>query len=604
MFTRCRRVLSILMSAALVLSLTLGVPLSANAAEAETFEIKIVHTNDIHARVQEDASSGIIGVERLKTIIDSYTAGADMDLVLDSGDLFHGQSIATLVQGESIARLVKACGYDAMTAGNHDWSYGKDRLAELADIAELTMLTGNVVSDDGSLFMGASGYVEGVEKNGQTIEVGVFGVIDPSLYKSTAPANVEGLTFTDPVEYARKAAADLRDWGCDIVIALSHTYDPAELAASVDGVDVWLAGHEHMDIDTTVTTPNGSTAYVFENGYYLYMAGLIDLECDVDANGDVTAIRCEKTSYFYDDAAKYEKNAEVSALLSDIIAEQSVILDEVIGTSSADLDGVWEHLRIGETNLGKAVASAYLLETGADVAFENAGGIRASIAAGDVTYGDVISVSPYGNYIITKQITGKELAQILEISIEIQLQSIAANDSGDYDAWPQGSGSYLQTAGVTVEYNPTLENGSRIISVLVGGEKLDENKLYTIATNNYVASSSYYTQLANAPATGEFSSCDEALIKFFKQNVDVIDKAVSAVGMIAVDKTAPEEPAGSTPSAAGNGSSNPSVTPSKEYQPAPKTGDSARPVACIVVLAVSGAAVLLLSGKRKNAGIK
>ena len=68
-----------------------------------------------------------------------------MDLVLDSGDMFHGQSIATLVQGESIAQLVKACGYDAMTAGNHDWNYGKDRLKELTALADIEMLANGIL---------------------------------------------------------------------------------------------------------------------------------------------------------------------------------------------------------------------------------------------------------------------------------------------------------------------------------------------------------------------------------------------------------------------------------------------------------------------------
>ena len=141
---------------ALLLSVILAgvpdVPTFATQGETTDFCIKIVHTNDIHARVEENAKSGIIGMSKLKTAIDNYTNDGDMDLVVDSGDLFHGQSIATLVQGESIAKLVKACGYDAMTAGNHDWNYGKDKLKELAGLSGLEMLTGNVVDKEGQPF--------------------------------------------------------------------------------------------------------------------------------------------------------------------------------------------------------------------------------------------------------------------------------------------------------------------------------------------------------------------------------------------------------------------------------------------------------------------
>ena len=531
-----KKISSLLVSLIMLLSITLVMPFSASAAETTDFTIKIVHTNDIHARVVENEKGGIIGMERLAGIIDESRKGADISLVADSGDMFHGQSIATLVRGESIARLMKECGYDAMTAGNHDWSYGKDRLLELVEMSGADLLCGNVIDENGNPFFGYDYIMHEAENDGKTLTVGVFGLIDPAVYSSTAPSNVAGLTFTDPVEYADKTAKALKEEGCDVVIALAHTYKPEELAKHVDGVDLWLCGHEHIDINTTVTTPNGSTAIVIENGYYLYQVGLIELNVAMDESGEVANIDYNRTALDYEKASAYEKDADVTAVLDEINKEQSVILNKVVGSSPAELDGVWEDLRIDETNLGRAVTAAYLKATGADVAFENAGGIRASVKAGEITYGDIISVSPYGNYIVTKQVTGKQLKEILETSIDIQLQCISANDSGIYDAWPKSSGSYLQTGGMTVEYNPSLEAGKRVVSVKVGDKPLDENKLYTVATNNFVAVSSYYPQLAEAEETGEFCACDEALIEFFKQDSAVIEQAVTKQGMIKTDK--------------------------------------------------------------------
>lgn len=533
-----KKISALLVSLFVLMSISLVLPFTASAAETTDFTIKIVHTNDIHARVIENADGKIIGMERLGGIIDDNRKDADLSLVLDSGDMFHGQSIATLVQGESIARLMKECGYDAMTAGNHDWSYGKDRLKELVEMSGAEMLCGNVVDENGNPFFGNYCIMQEAEKDGKTLTVGVFGLIDPAVYSSTAPSNVAGLTFTDPVEYANKTAKALKDKGCDVVIALSHTYKPEELAKQVDGVDLWLCGHEHIDINTTVTTPNGSTAIVIENGYYLYQVGLIELNVAMNESGEITSIDYNRTALDYESASKYEKNADVTAVLDEINKEQSVILNKVVGSSPAELDGVWEHLRIDETNLGRAVTAAYLKATGADVAFENAGGIRASVNAGEITYGDIIGVSPYGNYIVTKQVTGQQLKEILETSIDIQLQCIAANDSGIYDAWPKSSGSYLQTGGMTVEYNPSLEAGKRVVSVKVGDKPLDESKLYTVATNNFVAVSKYYPQLAEAEETGEFCACDEALIEFFKQDSAAIEQAVNKQGMIKTSKTA------------------------------------------------------------------
>ncbi|MCI7691335.1 MAG: bifunctional metallophosphatase/5'-nucleotidase [Oscillospiraceae bacterium] len=528
-----KKLTSFFTAVTVLIGLNLSMPITAGADDSADFQIRIVHTNDIHARVIENEKSSIIGVERLGDIIDKYTDGADIGLVLDSGDTFHGQSVATLVQGSSIAELMQSCGYDAMTAGNHDWSYGKDRLKELADIAETKMLTGNVVDENGKPFFRDEFYTEEITKDDKTLKVGVFGVIDPKIYSSTAPSNVEGLTFTDPVEFANKAAKALKDKGCDVVIALSHTYDPAGLAAQVDGVDLWLCGHEHIGLDTTVTTPDGSTAYVVENGYYLYQVGLIELNCALDENGELISLSFNRNALGYKEAAEYEKKAEVTALLDKINSEQSVILNKTVGSSPAELDGVWEHLRIDETNLGRAVTAAYLKATGADVAFENAGGIRASVKKGEVTYGDIIGVSPYGNYIVTKKVTGKQLKEILETSLDIQMQCIEAYERGDNDAWPQSSGSYLQTGGMTVVYDPAQEYGSRVISVEVGESPLDEDRLYTVATNNYAATSKYYPQLAEAEEVGEFCACDEALIEFFKQDSSVIEAAVNRQGMTA-----------------------------------------------------------------------
>lgn len=521
------KLVSVILSAFLVFS-ALSAAVSAAETEYDDFNIRLVHTNDIHARVQEDSKSGIIGMPKLGSIINDFTSDADMDLVLDSGDLFHGQPIATLVRGESVAQLVRACGYDAMTVGNHDWSYDKDRLKKLCNIADLTMLTGNVISDDsGSKFFDEEFYTESITVDGKELKVGVFGVVDPKIKSSTTPSNVEGLTFIDSVKYANEAATNLKQQNCDIIIALTHTYFPDELASQVNGVDLWLAGHEHIQMDKIVTTPNGKQTRVIESGYYLYGASLLTLTGSLDKNGDVVNLHIDNETVDYRKAANYSDNEEVAAVLSDILAEQQVKLGEVVGSTPEYLDGIWEDLRIDETNLGRAVTDSYLLATGADVAFENAGGIRASVNAGDVTYSDILGVSPYGNYIVTKQITGKELKEIFEISLEIQMQCREANDSGIYDAWPQSSGSYLQAGGAEVYYDCKEKEGSRVSLIKVGGEDLEEDRLYTVASNNYVVVSEYYPQLAGAEETGEYCACEEALIAYFSQDVDEISKSIN-----------------------------------------------------------------------------
>ena len=585
-----------------------------NASGSTVFDVKIVHTNDIHARVEEDDYNQVIGMDRLSGIAQTFTEGADGSLMLDSGDTFHGQPIATLVKGESVAKLMKACGYDAMTTGNHDWSYGKDRLKELGGIANVKILSGNIKNADGTSFFDTDALVKEITKNGKTLKIGVFGVSDPEMKNKTTPSNVEGLDFQDAVSYAKKEAAALKAEGCDVVIALSHTLDPKNVAAQVDGVDLWLCGHEHIELSEAVTTPDGSKTYVSESGHYLNSVGLIDLNCIMDEDGSVH-VDYEKTSVDYEAAQNYPKDDSVTAVLDTIKAENETELNRVIGTSPVELDGVWEHIRIGQTNLGNVITDAYLLATGADIAFENAGGIRASIAAGTVTYGDVINVSPYGNYVVTKKLTGAQIKEMLETSLTIQKNCIVANDSGEWDAWPNDSGSYLQVGGITVSFDPAQPAGERVLSVQKDGQELDDTKEYTVAVNNYLAGSDSYPQLADAAEIGEYSCCEELLIRFFEQGSDAVTASAAKQNMIQTTKeieepgqspvpvtpSVPKQPSKEQPEAAKTEVKKEQVSGTKTSVKSPKTADSNELFCWMILLLFSGGAgsICLVQGNKR-----
>ena len=600
------KVTVLLLTFGIVFGLFGAMPVQAqdgNASGSTIFDVKIVHTNDIHARVEEDDYNQVIGMDRLSGIAQAFTEGADGSLMLDSGDTFHGQPIATIVKGESVAKLMKACGYDAMTTGNHDWSYGKERLKELGGIANVKILSGNIKNTDGTSFFDTDALVKEITKNGKTLKIGVFGVSDPEMKNKTTPSNVEGLDFQDAVDYAKREAATLKAEGCDVVIALSHTLDPKNVAAQVDDVDLWLCGHEHIELSESVTTPDGSKTYVSESGHYLNSVGLINLNCTMDEDGSVH-VDYEKTSVDYEEAQNYPKDASVTAVLDTIKAENETALNRVIGTSPVELDGVWEHIRIGQTNLGNVITDAYLLATGADIAFENAGGIRASIAAGTVTYGDVINVSPYGNYVVTKKLTGAQIKEMLESSLTIQKNCIVANDSGEWDAWPNDSGSYLQVGGIIVRFDPAQPAGARVLSVQKDGQELDDTKEYTVAVNNYLAGSDSYPQLANAAEIGEYSCCEELLIQFFEQGSDAVTASAAKQNMIQTTKetvkpeqpsvpvtpSVPEQPSKEQPEAVKTEVKKEQASGTKTSVKSPKTADSNELFCWMILLLLSGGA--------------
>lgn len=611
------KVTVLLLTFGIVFGLFGAMPVQAqdgNTSGSTIFDVKIVHTNDIHARVEEDDYNQVIGMDRLSGIAQTFTEGADGSLMLDSGDTFHGQPIATIVKGESVAKLMKACGYDAMTTGNHDWSYGKERLKELGGIANVKILSDNIKNADGTSFFDTDELVKEITKNGKTLKIGVFGVSDPEMKNKTTPSNVEGLDFQDAVAYAKREVATLKAEGCDVVIALSHTLDPKNVAAQVDGVDLWLCGHEHIELSESVTTPDGSKTYVSESGHYLNSVGLIDLNCTMDEDGSVH-VDYEKTSVDYEAAQNYPKDASVTDVLDTIKAENETALNRVIGTSPVELDGVWEHIRIGQTNLGNVITDAYLLATGADIAFENAGGIRASIAAGTVTYGDVINVSPYGNYVVTKKLTGAQIKEMLESSLTIQKNCIVANDSGEWDAWPNDSGSYLQVGGITVRFDPAQPAGERVISVQKDGQELDDTKEYTVAVNNYLAGSDSYPQLADAAEVGEYSCCEELLIQFFEQGSDAVTASAAKQNMIQTTKeteepeqpsvpvtpSVPEQPSKEQPEVAKTEMKKEQASGTKTSVKSPKTADSNELFCWMILLLLSGGAgsICLVQGNKR-----
>lgn len=353
-------------------------------------------------------------------------------------------------------------------------------------------------------------------------------MIDPAIYNATAPQNVEGLSFTDMAEYANQAAEELKNQGCQIVVGMAHCIDPKGLASSVNGVNLWIAGHEHDTINEMVTSPDGSFVLVVETGYHLWNFGNVEISCTLDGAGTLTKIVMQEYLVDYETGAALSPNPQAQSAIENIEEQQESVLSQTVGYTPEELDGVWEHLRIGETTVGRAVTDAYLLTTGADIAFENAGGIRASIPKGGVTYQNVLDVSPYGNYIVTKELTGKEILEILETSLEIMKENRAANEKDDYNGWPANSGSMLQVGGMEIRYNMSLDKGNRIISALVKGEAIQEDKAYLAAMNNYLPNDTEnYPQLSQKANVHEYGACEDALAEYLCQSEDVILEGLS-----------------------------------------------------------------------------
>lgn len=349
-----------------------------------------------------------------------------------------------------------------------------------------------------------------------SVKVGVFGLISPDIYSSTAPENVKDVRFDDAVEAAKKTVSKLKnDEKCDVIIALTHIgmtekegmLSSRDIAKAVPEINVIIDGHTHAQYDEVV----GNTL-IAQTGAYFSNAGIVKIFYEPDSRKIVNTVGRVISPA---DAEAYESNWEVSKIIEDIEARQKPVLNQVVGKTDVPLEGSAIKTYTEETNLGRVITSAYLETTGADIAFENCGGIRASIAAGDITKGSVIGVSPFGNYLVTKKITGADLKSILEKSLEMGANNLKAYQEGKHE-WPaNGGGSYLQIGGMKVAYDPARSLDNRLVSVDIGGAPLDLDSTYTVVTNQFVASNaSKYPELAVKPELNQYGASEEAVMRY------------------------------------------------------------------------------------------
>jgi 5'-nucleotidase len=464
------------------------------AAEEEVL-ISIVHTNDTHARVEAGSYDGM-GLDKVATIVNNVKAANPNTLVLDAGDALHGQTIATLVEGESIIKIFNEIGYDAMTAGNHDFNYGKERLLELADMANFPILGANVYKANYENFL-----PEYVIKEVGGVKVGIFGLATPETKFKSHPKNTEGLEFFDSVIIGKLMVAKLQD-EADVIVALSHlgldqsSTERSDLIAEyVDGIDLIVDGHSHTVLEEGMMV--GDTMIV-QAGEYDKNVGRVDI---LVKNGKVSSMTAKLITK--EEGEALEADPGVVAIVEEIKEANDLITEEIIGSTEIKLEGAREFVRTGETNLGNLITDSMVEFTGADVALTNGGGIRDSIQIGDITVGDVITVLPFGNYVVTIDVTGAELVEALEHGLQ---------------AYPETLGAFPHIAGMNVVFDPSQEVGSRVVEVTVDGEELDMEATYSLATNDFLAAGGDdYTMFGGKELTALYPGLDEILIEYIKE---------------------------------------------------------------------------------------
>ena len=466
------------------LTATAALALTSGMAAAE-YNLTILHTNDFHARFEpiskydgpcgaEDNTAGECfgGSARLMTAIAEARERAGNSILVDGGDQFQGTLFYTQYKGTLAAEMMNQMGYDAMTVGNHEFDDGPEVLRGFMDAVEFPVLMSNADVSGEPLLADKLAKSTVIEKGGE--KIGLIGLTPEDTHELASPG--DNVTFSDPVAAVQGEVDLLIAKGVNKIIVLSHSGYGVDqkVAAETTGVDVIVGGHTNTLLSNTderaegpYPTMVGETAIVQA---YAYGKFLGELNVTFDDEGNITKAEGEPLIM---DAAVTEDQPTV-----DRIAEAAKPLEEirnrVVAETAEAIDGERGNCRAQECSMGNLVADAMLdrvKDQGIDVAIANSGGLRASIDAGEVTMGEVLTVLPFQNTLSTFQVTGAQLIEALENGVSQHEEQ---------------AGRFPQVAGMSFAFDPKAEAGSRISDVMVAGEPIDLEKTYGAVSNNYV----------------------------------------------------------------------------------------------------------------------
>lgn len=493
----------------------------SDGAMTGEFNFTIMHTNDMHGRMQYVEGKSV-GLAKLKTYKDTIKP----TLMLDAGDALQGLAISNFTKGEGMAKAMSLVPYDGVGVGNHEFDFGYEQA--MAYKKQLPMISANVIKDGKSAF---DAY-KIIEKDGK--KFGVIGLTTPETAFKTHPNNVKGLTFEDPIPVAKKLIDDLKE-KVDAFTIISHLgVDPTtpenwrgdtlaqELSTTYPSEKIIiLDGHSHTALAGGKQFGNVLLA---QTGNYLNNVGLITVS--YKDNQPTFEAKLVPATEFKD----ITENTEIKAIVLENEKQFDHVMSEVvIKDNPVYLEGDGAYGRTRETNLGDLIADALYNygQTGfkggpSDLAVINGGGIRTSVNKGKVTKGDLLAVLPFGNSIAQIDVTGKQLIEMFEQSLrsDIQVDEKTGQPILDERGFPLlgRNGGFLQVSdSVQVSYDPLAVGakpeknraGQRVLSLKIKDRKTDKFELvkadqtYKLATNDFLsAGGDGYTMLGGSREEG------------------------------------------------------------------------------------------------------
>ena len=434
-----KKVYGKLLSFALMVTITFSTPVTTQAEVVSSVgknDIVILYDNDVHCNV--DSYEDMAALKKEMQEQSNYVS------VVSCGDYLQGDVIGAISKGKAIVQIMNKVGYDVVAIGNHEFDYGVPRLKSLVKSMNAKVIASNFVKKSTGKPVFRSYTIKTYGKK----KVAFVGVTTPESFTKSTPAyfqNSKGEFIYDfygdstgklLAERVQKVVNTARKNGADYVVALTHMgtegvttqWDVQHLIKNTYGIDVVLDGHSHSTVPSMkVKNKNGKKITVSSTGTKFSNIGQLVIR----KNGSITTELIP-----IDEEHQYE-DAETKVYIDQVKAKYDKRLNQVIGKTEVDLttlgaDGE-RAIRNAETNMGDFCTDAVRSAMDADVAIINGGGIRADIAAGDITYKDLVSVFPWNNELCVIEATGQQIKDALELG--------AKN-------YPEENGGFMQVSGM------------------------------------------------------------------------------------------------------------------------------------------------------------
>ncbi|KAF5300545.1 hypothetical protein FQR65_LT09166 [Abscondita terminalis] len=458
---------------------------STLAGGAMAQNLVILHFNDVY---NVDASTNVEpigGAARFCTAIKTFQHLNP--LVLFSGDAFSPSMLSTFTKGQQMVPVLNSIGVHCAVYGNHDFDHGLEVLSQWVAETEFPWLMSNVLDNETGRPLGEGRITYVIHSAGRRI--GLVGLVELEWLDTLPTINPEEVTYLDFVEAGQKLSAQLKQEGCDYIIALTHMRTPNDikLAEECNDIDLILGGHDHV---YEVQIVNGK--HVIKSGTDFRQFSKITVSFVNNGSPDVAVEEINVTSAYQEDLKLKEKLEKFTSLIEGK-------MDEVLGCFSVPLDGRFTSIRTAESNLGNWVCDIVLAATGADLVILNSGTFRSDQVhpAGDFTLRDLINIIPMRDPLVVLRVSGKQVLATLENAVS---------------QYPKLEGRFPQVAGVSFAFDPRKPSGQRVDPNLIriGDEYINMQQTYRLATKYYLhGGNDGFTMLKDAQVEIDEGECPE-----------------------------------------------------------------------------------------------